>query len=489
MLSSQVWDGNIAHDMYVRRFHDAAPMETNSFLAAPVANTQQNMSLAFDGTQWLATWMEHDQLRCGRIDQTGAHFDGSGIVVAAGPFANASVVKPQAISLGSCFLVAWCEGSGTPVRAVHISSSGTILDPSPIVVATSGNSNVTMAVQNNTALLAWVNSANMLAARLDASGVVLSPGATIICSAGSVVSDPAAAAGNTGYLVVWCDSRGGGDIYGERVSEAGAPLSGTGGFAISQASGHQTNPSVGWNRMQYLVAWEDDRNQVGLETDLYGARVAPDGTVLDPAGLAFVLTPGYQWNPAVTGDPSSWLVAREDYSAVSGTGADVRGQRISADGRSIVESFDISATPEGDVDPVAEGFGYVAFGYERFALESPFNGATRAFVHFSGSPGTAVPGDGPTPAVGCRLACLPNPFHHHTTITYSVPRAGRVTLGIYDVQGLLVATLADADVSVGQHSVSWRGGRNDGRAVPPGLYFARLRSASGIISTKVTLTK
>lgn len=63
----------------------------------------------------------------------------------------------------------------------------------------------------------------------------------------------------------------------------------------------------------------------------------------------------------------------------------------------------------------------------------------------------------------------PSPFASRTQIRYFLPTSGHVTLSIHDIQGRLVALIADRGHSSGTHTVSW-----DGAGVASGLYFARL---------------
>ena len=83
----------------------------------------------------------------------------------------------------------------------------------------------------------------------------------------------------------------------------------------------------------------------------------------------------------------------------------------------------------------------------------------------------------------------PNPFNPRTTFSFSLPKSGRVTLAIYDVRGALVATLLDADLPEGEQSVEWTGLGDGGTPMPSGVYFARLETAAGMRTVKVTLTR
>ena len=83
----------------------------------------------------------------------------------------------------------------------------------------------------------------------------------------------------------------------------------------------------------------------------------------------------------------------------------------------------------------------------------------------------------------------PNPFNPRTTLRYSLPCAGRVTLVVYDVRGSVVATLVEAEMSAGEWTVEWDGLDGHGTAVPSGIYLARLETQGGIQIVKMTLTR
>ncbi len=81
----------------------------------------------------------------------------------------------------------------------------------------------------------------------------------------------------------------------------------------------------------------------------------------------------------------------------------------------------------------------------------------------------------------------PNPFREGTSIEFRIPQEGQVVLGIYDVGGRRVATLLRAEIlGAGTHRVRWSGVADDGRAVSPGVYFARLEAAGEMLTRKLT---
>ncbi len=100
-----------------------------------------------------------------------------------------------------------------------------------------------------------------------------------------------------------------------------------------------------------------------------------------------------------------------------------------------------------------------------------------------------VPGPvGPVPA-GFRLQPpSPNPFGPWTTVSWSLPGAGRAQLAVHDVTGRTVATLLDATLSGGSHTATWHGRDDGGRRVGAGVYFLRLAFENRIATARVTLT-
>jgi hypothetical protein len=73
----------------------------------------------------------------------------------------------------------------------------------------------------------------------------------------------------------------------------------------------------------------------------------------------------------------------------------------------------------------------------------------------------------------------PNPTHQRTLLHFCLPEAGPVRVSILDVQGRLVAKLADGMQPAGWHSLSWEVDRD----VAAGIYVTRLE-ASGQTRTR-----
>jgi flagellar hook assembly protein FlgD len=72
----------------------------------------------------------------------------------------------------------------------------------------------------------------------------------------------------------------------------------------------------------------------------------------------------------------------------------------------------------------------------------------------------------------------PNPFNPGTTVRFSLPAAGQVTLQVYDLRGALVKTLVSGMLAAGRHQVAWNGTNAGGQQVASGVYLYRIQSGS-----------
>jgi hypothetical protein len=136
----------------------------------------------------------------------------------------------------------------------------------------------------------------------------------------------------------------------------------------------------------------------------------------------------------------------------------------------------------------------------RVRSDSPF---------FPGSPWLSLPDNAPTepdlrtkePLVGVaesspsaapslRLAAAaPNPFASATRFAYTLPRAGRHRLAVFDVQGREVSLLADDVRAAGSYTGRWDGRDARGHALPSGVYFLRLESQGRVETQKLVIAR
>ncbi|MBK8164579.1 MAG: hypothetical protein IPK64_01305 [bacterium] len=251
---------------------------------------------------------------------------------------------------------------------------------------------------------------------------------------------PDVAFSGSAYLFVWRSNtlaNADNHISGRLVAADGTFL--TGDFTIAQATGRQLRPSVGWDGTEFLVVWDDQRNQESFydgRTDIYGARVSAAGLVLDPSG--FVVQASGE------GDATAALLCR------TGAPSRVAWTTFATDGA----PYDSWRVQHALVRP---------------AVLSP-----------------ALP-----PAVsGALRQNVPNPFNPSTRIAFTLPRDGAASLAVYDLRGRLVRTLLDATtLAAGDHAVTWDGRADDGSAAAAGAYLYELRGPGVREVRRMTLAK
>ena len=78
----------------------------------------------------------------------------------------------------------------------------------------------------------------------------------------------------------------------------------------------------------------------------------------------------------------------------------------------------------------------------------------------------------------------PNPFNPTTSIEYSLPLSGEVSLIVYNLLGHEVAKLVNGEIEAGYHKVRWNASN-----FASGIYFYRLRAGDFVLTRKMLLLK
>jgi len=196
-------------------------------------------------------------------------------------------------------------------------------------------------------LIAWSDfrqglGGDIYGVRIDTNGVVLDPGGLEISVVPATVQAvPAIAFDGTNFFVAWYDQRVPAGIYGCRVNPNGTILD-PGGILISTL-GEYASVSVSFDNTNYFVVWGN--------TDISGARVATSGSVLDTNVIVICAATDNQLNPSVTFNGENYFVVWEDWRS-NPNNADIYGARVDAAGIVLdTNSIAISTLPNYEYHP------------------------------------------------------------------------------------------------------------------------------------------
>ena len=92
--------------------------------------------------------------------------------------------------------------------------------------------------------------------------------------------------------------------------------------------------------------------------------------------------------------------------------------------------------------------------------------------------------ESPTKPLTYSLAVKQNPIYRNGELTFSVPKATEVNIGLYDASGRLVRTLASGRFNAGVHSV-----RLEAKGLANGVYFVNMKAEGYKAVKKVVILK
>ncbi|MEP7028304.1 MAG: hypothetical protein ABI960_06895, partial [Candidatus Eisenbacteria bacterium] len=249
--------------------HDGTVLDPNGIDLASGPGSQVEPAVAWDGSQWLVAWTDTQggsaRVRAMRISSAGALLDPAPIDLSN---VGAVASHPAVAWNGAVHIVVWSElTTGPTVRRV-------------------------------------------MGATIDNSGNVR---ASVAAVTGSTSDDqPAIAALGANALVVFRTARGGNDdIDAVRVTAAlpGGVITRLDAldFALVAQAASQRDPAVASSGGAWLAAWQDERNLNTTGADIYGTRVTAAGAVQDAAGIAVTNSAGDDFAPALEHDGARWL--------------------------------------------------------------------------------------------------------------------------------------------------------------------------------------
>lgn len=316
------------------------------FMVSLPLDHQADPSVAYnpDGDQYLVVWWDS---RGSNANIYGQLFSSSGIpqddnFVVSNAAGEQSYPVIAYNSTDHNYMVVWRDkrgGSDYDVYGQVISSTG-VLSGTNFAINTDANDqkpwDMVYDPNANHYLTVWVDVGDD---RVE--GQLLSPAGGLIgtnafsIAAGGRVTRAAYNNNRNSYMVVYHyeEAAGNRDIYGQAVAADGS-LSGS-AFPICNDDADQIYPNLEFNSntKEYLVVWQDERNDATTSTDLYARHIDEDGNA---QGSEIVVSnaddaqkrPDVAYNSRI----NQWLVAWGDYRNQNTGGVDVYGQRVLSTG-------------------------------------------------------------------------------------------------------------------------------------------------------------
>jgi hypothetical protein len=289
------------------------------------------------------------------LTSQGIVLDSAGILVSR---ATSWRQSPWPVFDGTNFLVVWQDyrsGQNWDIYGARVSTQGAVLDSAGIAICIAANSRVVPAVAFDGAnsLVIWEDersgSEDIYGSRVTPEGAVLDSAGIAVASAAYYGLSPAAASDSTNYLVVWQDNRSDSiwHVYGARVSPQGALLD-PAVIPVTAVPSDQRSPAVAFDGTNYLVVWR------GVDNDsicrILAARLTPEGVLLDSIGLGISQGGTDVESAAVGFDGTNYLVVWSEFH--SGTDYDINAARMTPGGTVLDSpSIAISAKPTWEMTP------------------------------------------------------------------------------------------------------------------------------------------
>ena len=277
-------------------------------------------------------------------------------------------IEPSIAFNGKFYLVVWQDrrlGSDYDIFGARFQPDGIPIDPVgfPISVAKGDQGFPRVAFnpsQGGQFLVVWSDERNstpgtpdIWGARVGLDGTVFDLGGFPICEVPSAKYQSSVTSMGTGFFTTWTDKRlSAGAVYGARVTPAGTVVDPAGvGFAPGLA-GYQCCSGVASSGTGAMVVWADNRN---TNRAIYFGRLSPDGTVLNAGGTLLTATnPIGQFEPQITYDGAQYVTVFEDSRANRPFAiADIYASRIATFGKWISSDFSVSDTTGFAVSPPA----------------------------------------------------------------------------------------------------------------------------------------
>jgi len=430
-------------------------------------------AVAFDDTNYFVVWESYlddttSDIRGARVNQSGLLLDTLGIDI----FTDDHDQFSPSIAFGKNNYLVVCE-DWSDINGAIVNRDGSITERFQICYDNGYQVLPRIAFGDTIFFVVWedwrywgTTGPDIYGARVTQDGSVLDWDFSIYEKRGWD-QEPDVDFDGTNFLVVWEHWGHDDDIYGCRVSMTGEVLD-EDGFIISNAKKDQENPAIAFDGNNYLIVWEDNRNND--TSDIYAARVTPMGVVLDSTGIPICTAQGYQECPSVVFDGTNFIITWDDYRNDANI-PDIYGARVNSNGV-IIEEIPVIAKNWESSPTLARGTGndvilvytgwtddYNGTSYNTYRVWGKLNPLTSGISE----PSTGLP-------IQFKLhQNYPNPFNPSTTIKFEIPKTAFVTLKIYNILGQEVAEVLNEEKQPGAYTINW-----NASGFTSGVYFYKL---------------
>jgi len=478
-------DRDLPLETYAARVNaDATVPDSNGILVSLATAEQTPGEADFDGTDYFVTWQNTvgslTSVWGTRLTQAGQILDGTPI-----PLALDQGSEPAAAFNGADYLVVWTQTADgdTDIRGARVSPDGAVLDSGGFVISRAAGQRLRPRVAQNNGnwLVLWTdersgNDQEVYACRVTGSGYVLDSSGIRIASGYS----EDVASGPDNWFVTWRHNI---TILAARVNANGQVLD-PDGISLSLDPAGKGTPIAVFDGLNYFVAWCDLRN--GSEArDIYGARVNPQGALIDSTGIPIVVDRNGNTPAAMVRNQGDNVLAYQAFDRLSGK-AHILGVRLRTDG-SVVDRFAVFPDFYAYRIALASGSGSSMFAGTSMYL-STWHGRSHNAARVVGKLGPlgAIKGGPVEPDTNApELLLSSNPGRG--SFRFIIPHASaRSRVTIYDVSGREVRTLRPAQSLIPSvpSVLYWNGADNSGTALAPGAYFARLSVGARAVATR-----
>jgi len=283
------------------------------FQVASGAGTGQPR-IGFDGTRYLVVWSEGGNVVGKRMTPAGVFIDTTPLSIMTGG-------SPDVAGLNGVFLVVNTEATISahfvdPFSLRVDGTTGLPLDAAPLSLGFYFARNPRVIAFGGRWLVTWqrnishddINSSTF-AAFVETDGSA-SPE---FGYGGSGATPDVASAGDRALLVYRLRSPGSGhnDVYARLILADGTLVGNSFAIAATPSPVREFDPEVAFNGTEFVVTWTDTRNSViyyDKRSEVFGARVGLDGTVIDPEGFSLGDTTDQELIPGITSIAGRTLV-------------------------------------------------------------------------------------------------------------------------------------------------------------------------------------